>query len=286
MNKLLPVDLVSKLSGKFWRAKKRVEGTVSGRHTSPSQGYSLDFAQHRQYVPGDEIKHIDWKLFGRNEKFFVKQFQAETNLRAYIIIDASNSMGFGKNISKFEYAKRITAAISYIFIKQSDAVGFAVIKNGLREFLPPKSGWERLHTILEILENTQTYGLCRISIGIEELAKRLKRRSLVILLSDLFENQSEVIASLKYLNSQHHDCTVIHLLDNDEITFPYGENFEFIDLETNDSTGGFWNIRKEYKKRIDEFLSKYKISFRKSGIEYHLATTETPPENLISLIIG
>lgn len=287
VNNLLPAELISKLSGKFWKAKKRVDGSVAGRHTSRSQGHSLDFAQHRQYAPGDEIKHIDWKLFGRNEKFFIKQFQAETNLRAYIVLDASNSMAYGSKgrISKFEYARCIAAAISYIFIKQTDAVGLAIMKNGLAEFLPPKIGWEHFRVITGMLEKTVASGICRLADGITELAKRIKRRSLVIVISDLLENQKEVIKSLKYLNSQHHDCTVLQILDDSEVRLPYDYECEFIDLETRSTAGGFWNLAKEYDRKMEVFLSSYKISFRKSGVEYHLVTTEKPPEHLIADII-
>lgn len=288
MNKLLPLQLVSKLSGKYWRTKKRVEGSVAGRHTSSYYGHSLEFVQHREYTSGDEIKHIDWKLFGRKEKFFIKQFQAETNLRAYIVVDTSNSMGFSYSggVSKIEYAKQLAAAISYLFIKQNDAVGFATIKNGeIAEFLAPKSGWVHLNAILNVIETITPSQRCMISSGINELAKRLKRRSLVILLSDLLENQPGIISSFKYLNSQHHDCTVIQVLDPAEVEIPFSGEVEFVDMETARMISSAWDISKEYNKKMAEFLSTYKVSFRKSGVEYHLALTNTSVDHTLSKIL-
>ncbi len=284
MSDLLTAELIAKLSSKYWRARKRVDGSLAGRHTTPHHGQALEFSQHRQYTHGDEI---NWKLFGRKEKFFVKQFQAETNLRAQIVFDASNSMSFYSkgNPPKIDYAKRLAAATAYVFVKQNDALGAAMAKDGTFNFIPQKSGWEHFNIIISGLEEVEPKGAGNLPELLQNLALRLRKRSLVILISDLLEDSQKIIYSLKYLNSCHHDCTVIQILDEAEIEFPFGENNLFIDLETGTKIKGFWNIRKDYKKIMRGLLEEYKLSFRKSGIEYHLVTTNIPLDRSLSMVL-
>lgn len=280
MKYLDPVSL-AKLSNMHIRAKSVVEGMLSGLHSSSLKGHSLEFAQHREYSYGDELRHIDWKVFGRSDKFFIKQFQDETNLRGYILLDASGSMNFASqdHISKLDYAKFLAASLAYLLLHQEDSASLSVFDDKIRYFLPPRHQLSHLSVIFEKLENLKSAGETEIENVLKEFGQHLKKRGLIVFISDLMSDPAEVMKALKYLRFRHHEIIVLQVLDPNELKFPYlGDNI-FVHLENNKELYiDADSVRAEYIKLFQEFLAEYKIGFRQADIDYHLITTDTPVE--------
>jgi uncharacterized protein (DUF58 family) len=260
------------------KAKFVVEGTVAGMHTSRFKGQSLEFAQHREYSSGDELKHIDWKIYGKSDRYFIKQYEEETNLKAYILLDASGSMGYKSDgISKLEYASYIVAALSYLMIRQGDAVGLAVYDGSIRRNIPPRSGPGHLSVILEELSGIEPGGDTDISKILMDFSKYLKKRGLIIIISDLFDDQEGVIRAVKNYRYAKHDVIVFHLLDKHEEKLDISGNFLFRDMETGKNIITEPEIiRQEYGKLVAGFIDKYKTELHKADIEYSYLNTSTP----------
>jgi len=283
MDSLLPKEIILKIAGKTWKTSKPLAGNVSGRHSSRALGHSLDFVHHRQYTLGDEIKNLDWKLLARKEKYFVKQYQAETNLTAYLVLDTSESMSFSSGgASKFDYAKRLTAVISYVFIMQGDAVGIT----NCRDFLPARGGWEHHKNVMDFIGASKTGGCKKISDAVNELTSRINRRSLVIVLSDLLENRDDVVKSLKLSNARRNECNALHVLDRNEVDFPYTENSTFVDVEGSETIDGFWELSRKYRKRMAEELEYFRSCFSNNRIGYHQTYTDIPLEDFLAQILA
>jgi len=192
--KYLNPEVVSKLSSIELKARLVVEGFIVGLHRSPYHGFSVEFAEHRQYMPGDDFRHIDWKVYGKSDRFFIKQFEEETNLKAYILLDASNSMGYKSDgISKLEYGSYLAASLSYLMLRQQDAPGLLVYDEKIRSYIPPKGARSHINPILRQLSNTLPSNMTDASVAFHELADRVKRRGLIIVISDLLDD----IASMK-----------------------------------------------------------------------------------------
>ncbi|MBN1823650.1 MAG: DUF58 domain-containing protein [Endomicrobiales bacterium] len=272
---------LAKISKFNLKVRYVVEGVMSGLHSSPLKGHSLEFAQHREYSSGDELRHIDWKIYGRTERFFVKQFQDETNLRAYILLDASASMGYssGKNPKKMEYAAQLSAALAYLLVHQEDSVGFSMFDSSLRFFVPPFHRVSHLATIFDRLEHVETGGETDIDGILRDFARHVKKRSLLIVVSDLLDDPEKTLKALKYFRFRHHQIIVLQVLDRQEVDFGFsGENL-FRHLETG---GGLFvdadELRASYRQVFGSFVEKYKSGFRQAGIEYFLVTTDVPIE--------
>ncbi|MFQ5751466.1 MAG: DUF58 domain-containing protein [bacterium] len=258
--KYLQPEVVSKLTSMDLRARLVVEGFITGLHKSPYHGFSVEFAEHRQYMPGDEIKHVDWKVYGKTERFYVKQFEEETNLKAYILMDASASMGYAsRGIPKLQYATYLAAALTYLMIRQRDAVGLLTFDEQIRRYLPPRSVTTYLHQILIELDETKSSSKTNISIALHQMAERIKRRGLIILFSDLFDEPQSVISGLKHFRHKKHEVIVFHIMDPLELTFEFNQNALFKDLETGDEINTQpWHIRKDYQAQVAEFINNYK----------------------------
>ena len=208
------LNLINKVSNLFLRAKLVVEGFIIGLHKSPYHGFSVEFSEHKSYGYGDETKYIDWKLWAKTDKLFIKQFEEETNLKCHIIFDKSSSMGYSsKKITKFEYSKDLAAALSYLMIKQQDAVGLHMFDDKIKISIPPKSKKSHLNLILSNLHNTSFSGKTKISTTLHYLADSIKKKGLVILISDLFDIQNDVISGLKHFRYKGHEVIVFHILD-------------------------------------------------------------------------
>ena len=215
-------------------AKFVVEGFISGLHKSPYHGFSVEFAQYRQYMPGDDIKHLDWKAYGRTNRYYIKQFEEETNLNCYLFLDTSESMTYGSgDLTKLQYASYLIASIAYFMAKQRDAVGFAYFDAKLHEYLPARSSPAHLHAILLTLERLKTDKLTRMGEPIHQIAERLTKRGLVILISDLYEeNPDTVVNALEHLRYDGHEVIVFHILDHQELEFAFDRVARFVDAET------------------------------------------------------
>ncbi len=261
------------------RARLVVEGFITGLHQSPYHGFSVEFAEHRQYMPGDEIRRIDWKLYGKTGRYFVKEFEEETNLKSYLILDSSKSMGFSSpgNLTKLTYGSFLAAALAFLMIKQQDAVGLTLFDERISTFLPPHATRTYLRQILIALQRTEAGGATRTAQSLHQVADRIKRRGLVIVLSDLFDEPREVMTALKHFRHKKNEVIVLHILDPLERSFAFGNDAAFRDLETGERmTTQPWHIQAAYRKALSVFVDHYKRECREHGVDYVLLDTGTP----------
>ena len=280
-----PVAL-SRLGGMELVARLVVEGFITGLHKSPYQGFSVEFAEHRQYMPGDEIRYIDWKVYGKSDRYYIKKFEEETNLRAYILLDASGSMNYKydeKNITKFEYGCYLAASLTYLMLKQRDSVGLAIFDTHIREYIPPRGAATHLHAIMSVLESVQPGNETNISTIFHELAKRIVRRGLVIVISDLLDQPSEVLSALKHFRHRKHEVIVFHLLDKGEMTFPFDGPIVFQDMETGKTLPTQAEALKAgYLEELGAFIQEYRRGCGASLIDYVQIDTATPFDYALS----
>jgi len=274
--KYLRPDVVAKLSNMELIARLVVEGFITGLHKSPYHGFSVEFAEHRQYMPGDEIKHIDWKIYGRTDRYYIKQFEEETNLKAYIILDASRSMSYSSDgrMPKIEYASYIAAALAYLMIQQRDAVGFTIYDERVRLHMPPHATKTYLKEILHQLEEVKASSKTSTADSLHTIAERIKRRGLVIILSDLFDKPGEVMSALRHFRHRKNEVIVMQILDPLERSFAFGRDAIFKDLETAEELiTQPWHIEKAYREEMKRFLDLYKKDCREHNIDYLLLDT-------------
>ena len=266
------------------RARLVVEGFITGLHKSPYHGFSVEFTEHRQYMPGDEIKHIDWKAYGKTDRFYIKQFEEETNLKSYLIVDTSRSMDYASkgNLKKFEYVSYVAAALSFMMIEQRDAVGLTLFDEKIRVSLPPRATRSYLKEILKELESAQPANKTGTSASLNLIAEQIKRRGLVIVLSDLFDKPESVMTALKHFRHKGHEVVVMHVLDPLERSFAFDGDAIFKDLETQEELMTQpWHIQKAYQQSMQEFLDFYKRQCRDNNIDYVLLDTSTPFDNAL-----
>ncbi len=277
--KYLQPEVVAKLANIELVARLVVEGFITGLHKSPYHGFSVEFAEHRQYMPGDEIKHIDWKIYGRTDRYYVKQFEEETNLKAYIILDSSRSMSYASDgrITKLEYASYITASLAQLMIQQRDAVGFTIYDEKVRLYMPPHATKSYLKEILRQLESLTASNRTSTANSLHTIAERIRRRGLVVILSDLFDKPNEVMAALRHFRHKKNEVIVMQVLDPLEMSFAFGRDAIFKDLETSEElTTQPWHIQKAYQQEMKKFLDNYKKECREHNIDYVLLDTATP----------
>lgn len=271
--------VVSKLANMELRARLVVEGFITGLHKSPYHGFSVEFAEHRQYLPGDEIRHIDWKVYGRTDRYYIKQYEEETNLKSYLILDASRSMEYSSpgNITKLQYASYLIAALSYMMLKQQDAVGLTVFDEQIRAYLPPHATRAYLRQILLTLEKLRAGEKTRAGTSLHQVADRIRRRGLVVVVSDLLDQPDEVLAALKHFRHKKNEVIVMHVLDPRERSFAFESDAIFKDMETSERLMTQpWQIRKTYQREMASFLERYKRECRENYIDYVLLDTATP----------
>ncbi|MDI6804536.1 MAG: DUF58 domain-containing protein [Bacteroidota bacterium] len=277
--KYLQPEVVAKLSNMELVARLVVEGFITGLHKSPYHGFSVEFAEHRQYMPGDEPKHIDWKIYGKTNRYYIKQFEEETNLKSYIILDASRSMAYSSNgkMSKLEYASYIAAALSHLMIQQRDAVGLTVYDEKIRIHMPPHATKSYLKAILKQLELTEGSNKTGTAESLHQIAERIKRRGLVIILSDLFDKPNDVATALKHFRHKKNEVIVMQVLDPMERSFAFGGDAVFKDMETSEEIMTQpYHLQKAYQDEMKKFLNFYKKECRENNIDYVLLDTSTP----------
>lgn len=277
--KYLQPAVVAQLANMELRARLVVEGFITGLHKSPYHGFSVEFTEHRQYMPGDEIKHIDWKAYGKTDRFYIKQFEEETNLKSYLVIDASRSMDYASqgNIRKFEYASYIAAALSFLMIEQRDAVGLTLYDEQVRVSLPPRATRSYLKEILKELESARPANKTGTAVSLHRIAEQIKRRGLVIILSDLFDTPESILKALKHFRHKGNEVVVMQILDPLERSFAFEADAIFKDLETEEKIMTQpWHIQKAYQQSMHEFLDSIKRQCRDNSIDYVLLDTHTP----------
>ena len=275
-NTYLNSNVINQIDNLYLKAKMIVEGYMSGLHKSPYHGFSIEFSEHRAYGVGDEVKNIDWKLWSKTDKYYIKRFEEETNLLAHIFLDSSKSMDFSSiNISKFEYSKMIVATLSYLMMQQKDAVGLVVFDSEIKSTILPKNNKAHLNTILSIIENTEIGNDTNISKILHVGAEKIKKKGLVILVSDLLDDPNEVINSLKHFKYNNNEVLVFHVLDPKERNLDYNERTIFEDLETNKIIETEpWQINQSYKREMDDLIKYYKTECAINKIDYNLLITD------------
>lgn len=268
--KYLRPETVALLNSMSLRARLVVEGYIIGHHRSPYHGFSVEFAEHRSYGPGDEIKHIDWKLFGKTDRLYVKRYEEETNLRAHIILDTSKSMLYSSaEVSKLSYANSLAASLSYLMINQQDAVGMAKFSEKIDTFIPPKARPSHLNLILSQLDDKDSGNDTQIGMVLHELADRIKKRGMVILISDLLDKPENIMKGLKHFRHQNQEVIVFHIQDRKESEFDFDTRTKFFDMETGEEiVTEPWHIRSNYNELISKLESNYKSNCRENLIDY------------------
>ena len=268
--KYLHPETVALLDTMALKAKLVVEGYIIGKHQSPYHGFSVEFAEHRSYETGDEIRHIDWKLFGKTDRLYVKRYQEETNLSSHIILDSSNSMLYKSgNISKLAYVNSLVAALSYLMISQQDAVGLVKFSNKINKFLPPKSKPSYLNQILQQLDDEDTNKDTKIELVLHEMAERINKRGLIILFSDLLDEPHDVMNGLKHFRHKKQEVIVFHILDRKEFEFDFDTRTQFLDMETGEHIiTEPWLIKANYQQVIHDLKSFYKKECQENSIDY------------------
>ena len=269
---------LAKVRGLELQARLVVEGYISGMHKSPYHGFSVEFAQHREYVPGDDIKHVDWKVYARTGRFFLKQYEEETNLICWLLLDVSESMKYGSTaITKFDYACMASAALSYLVLHQSDSIGFATFDNQVRTYLKPSGQPSQLKEIVHRMNSGTGVEKSKMGPLLHDFAERLKRRSIVFLVSDMFDDVDELIAGMKHLRHRRHEVVLWHVMDAAELTFPFQEATLFKGLEQfPELLTDPRSLRKSYLEQVEAFTEGLKRGCRDLNIDYVPLRTDTP----------
>jgi uncharacterized protein (DUF58 family) len=265
-------------------ARLAVEGVMSGLHKSPFKGFSVEFAEHRQYGPGDEIRHIDWRAYGKTDRYFVKEYEEETNLRAYLVVDSSGSMGYaGRTDSKFELACRLAASLAYLMIGQRDAVGLVTFDTAVRSMIPPRSSPGHFAVVCSALEKTIVRGEGRLSGILHALAGRIRRRGLVVIASDGFDDVEDLAAALRHLRHRRHEVLFLQTLAPEEEEFPFRHPARFRSLERigHDLRVDPLALRASYLERFNTFCATLKERLHAMGADYHRASTAEPVERIL-----
>jgi uncharacterized protein (DUF58 family) len=272
--------VVARLSHLDVRARLVVEGFVAGMHRSPFHGFSVEFAEHRPYMPGDPLKNLDWKVLAKSDRYLVKQYTEETNLRCHLLVDLSGSMGFQSpraSLSKLEYARSLAAALAYLMLGQQDAVGALMFADQPLSFIPARSVRSHLDVLLKALGAGTPQGRTKLGPSLHELAERIKRRGLVVLLSDLMDRPEDVLSGLQHFRHRNHEVIVFHVLDPDEIEFPYSDTATFVDLESGERlTTEPWEIATRYRERLEAWRDRYRRACREQLVDYVPLDTRTP----------
>jgi uncharacterized protein (DUF58 family) len=269
---------LSKLANLELVARCAVEGFFSGLHPSPFQGFSVEYSDHREYHPGDEVKFVDWKIFARTDRLCIKRFHQETNTTVYLLLDVSRSMSFsGGSTRKIDYASFLAAALSYLMLKQGDSTALVLFAEKVIRQVPPASRRTHLNAILQALDRHPTTGRTNLASVLHTVAETTKRRGLVIVLSDLLDDEDDVFRGLAHLKFLKHDVIVFHIMDPQELHLEYEGLIQFEDLETGERVRTFpQSIRRGYQQRVGEFLDNIKRTLGKSRIDYCLLETSDP----------
>jgi len=267
----LKPEVIRQISRLDLRAQFVVKGFLQGLHASPYHGFSVEFSEHRKYSPGDDPKDIDWLVYAKTDKFYVKKFEAETNITGFLMLDLSRSMAYThrQQLSKFDYAVCLAASLCYLMIQQQDPVGLITFDERIRNSLPPKSKRAQLGNVLSLLANLQPTGKTDVARSIGQIAAMLRHRSLLMIFSDLLTDPEPVLRGLRQLRHGGHDVILFHILDEAEVSFPFDGLVEFEDPETGDrlqvETNGY---RKDYLEQIEAYRQQYRRECFQAGVDY------------------
>jgi uncharacterized protein (DUF58 family) len=287
---LLDPQTIARLQGLELRARRIVEGYVAGLHRSPYRGFSNEFAEHREYAPGDDLRYVDWKVYGKSDRFYLKQFEEETNLICYLLLDISESMqyqGPSATLSKLAYAQSAAAALAYLVLHQRDAAGLVTFDQEIRQLIRPSSNPTQLKQLLRVMEQTTAAHKTRIGPIFHDLAERLGRRGIVVILSDLFDDVDAMLAGLKHLRHRRHDVIILHILDPAEIDFPFQQVTMFKGLEAlGEVVTEPRSLQAAYQHEINSFIKRVRAGCRAQQIDYITIRTDQPLEAVLTAFLS
>ena len=282
LSKYLDPKVLNRVDRLELAARLVVEGFMAGQHRSPYHGFSVEFAQHREYTQGDDLRHLDWKILAKANRYYIKQYEVETNFIAHILHDASESMLYGSSgapMNKLEYANHLTAALSYLIVSQTDSVGVAIFNEGLQKLLEPKQSMPQIHRICHELENVKPAKKTDVGRIMGEFSERIRRRGIVVLVSDLLDKPERIMDGLNRLRFARHEVLVFHILDPYELNFPFDGNIKFVGLE------GYAPLfcqprmlRKGYLEVLNRHILAVKTACEKNNVDYVLINTAQPLE--------
>jgi uncharacterized protein (DUF58 family) len=283
-NTFIDPDVLATLDNLEMRARVIVEGFIAGLHKSPKRGFSVEFTDYRHYFRGDDMRHVDWKLYGRTDKLYIKQYEDETNVRCYILLDSSASMSYNSGgMSKLEYGRTLASALAYFIMRQRDAVGLITFDDKIRDYIPAKARQLHLIRILRSLHELKAGTLTNIVRPLNELARTLTRKSLVILISDMLEDEVATIKTLQQLRAMGNEVIVFHVLDEQELHFNFKESTEFIDMETAEKhITSPAAIRNAYLENLNNYLNTCRHKCQSSGVDYCLLNTSQPLDKALA----
>jgi uncharacterized protein (DUF58 family) len=280
----LDTKALSRLANVPLLPRRPMQGNVSGRHPSPHRGSSVEFAEYRKYVAGDDLRRLDWRVYGRSDRFYVKEFEADTNLRCCLILDTSGSMAFGSTgISKIEYARKLAGSLAYLAVQQGDAVGISCVAKGIMRSLPPTRNPAHLPTIFDILEQAKPEGETRLPSVLHELAETIRQRALIVILSDLFVEPELLRGCFQHLYFRKHDVAVFHLLDPLELTFDFRRPMRFLDMEGGPAIFAEPNdIADRYHKALQTYLTGLRDVVLESAVDFHRVSVNEDYEQVLA----
>lgn len=284
----LDTEVLARLGAIPLESRLPMVGNVAGRHRSPHRGSSVEFAEYRKYVPGDDTRRLDWKAYARSDRFYIKEFEADTNLRAYFVVDSSGSMNFssGENPTKIAFAKKIAATLSYLIVNQGDSVGLSCCNEKIHLEIPPSRRAAQLQAIFESLDNLEPIGETGLVDALHQIAEKIQQRALVVILSDFFADTEALADALQHLRYRKHDISVFHLLDPQEVEFHFERPHRFVDLEDSTTVVAEPNlISDEYHSALAEFLEAVETKCHNVHADYHLFKTDANYEEIVSNFI-
>ncbi|MFW6132273.1 MAG: DUF58 domain-containing protein [Planctomycetota bacterium] len=295
--RLLDPQALSKVHRLELIARDVVEGFVTGRHRSPYKGTSIEFAEHRQYVAGDDIRDLDWRVYGRSDRYYIKQYVEETNLRATVLVDASGSMRYtgqaaatydGKTLSKFEYARYLAASLAHLLIHQQDAVGLATFDTQLRRYIPARSRTSHLRAILQELVETEPDCETHLAPIFHDIAERAHRRGLVIVISDLFDDADAILNALHHFRYRKHEVLVLHVMAEEELTLPFSQFCDFRDLEAHGRRVQLdpRAVRAEYLRQVHQHVRRLEMGCGQMHVDYVQLSTRQSFDDVLAAYLA
>ncbi len=288
INRLLDPLEIARLKNLVLGSRFTVEGNLAGAHRSPLKGFSVEFSDYRQYVPGDDLRHLDWKVYARNERLYIRQYEEECNLRVYLLVDASGSMAYPPgDVSKYRFASKLAAALAYVTIQQQDSVGLAIFDTELRRQLPARAGAEHLRVLCNLMSDHEPGNRTDTAMTLHRLAENVRRRALIVILSDLYDDLDRIRTALAHFRRRKHDVILYHVLDRREIDFPFREIGNFQDLETGEQQiTNPREIRRAYQEKFSEFLFGCERICAGLDVDYALAPSDQPVGEFIQRHLG
>jgi len=284
----LDAATLAKLAGVKLRARAVMEGVLSGLHKSPHQGQSVEFSEHKEYAPGDELRHLDWKAFGKFDRYYVKRYEHETNLKATLVVDASGSMGYRSGpLSKLEVATTLAGTLAYLLVRQQDAVGLSVVTRGHAADVPPRAAAGNLKALLDSLDTLQPGGGTDLFAAAEHLAERVRRGQLVVVFSDLFDDRDEALSRILALRVRRNDLAIFQVLDPAELDFPFDDPTLFLSLEDERRIEvNAREIRESYLEEFRAFLEGTRAACTEADVDYTLVRTDEPLDAVLLRFLG